>query len=250
MLHHLLNLTRPLFVVDCETTGLDHHARIVELGFQQWTNQGMMREWRCVFNPGVPLGASSEIHHIQESDVVGRPRFAQIAVSLAKGFTDCDFAGKNVRFDLNRLAYEMEVAKVPWSFAGARIVDIDRLEALAIPRDLSALHARYLGRPHDEAHTAMADIQASTKVLIAQLVTHLQLPHDLDDLHAAQWPGWLTGDGKFQMVNGVATVMFGKHRGRSMRDVPTSYYDWILSGDFPTDVKALAAEAKLGRFPQ
>ena len=34
-----------------------------------------------------------------------------------------------------------------------------------------------------------------------------------------------------------------------MRHVPTSYYDWILSSDFPADVKALAAEAKLGKFP-
>ena len=45
MIHQLLNLTRPLFVLDTETTGLDTAKdRIVELGFQQWIAEGMTKE--------------------------------------------------------------------------------------------------------------------------------------------------------------------------------------------------------------
>ena len=71
--------------------------------------------------------------------------FRQLAPSLAKGFVDCDLAGKNVRFDLRIIAAEMARASQPWSYTGARIIDAERLEQLAVPRSLSHLHEKYTG---------------------------------------------------------------------------------------------------------
>jgi hypothetical protein len=56
------------------------------------------------------------------------PSFKQLAPNLAKGFTDVDFAGKNVRYDLRILSAEFARANVEWSYMDARIVDADRLE--------------------------------------------------------------------------------------------------------------------------
>ena len=326
MLNKLLNLSRPFFCVDVETTGLDVKVdRIVEIGFQRYIGafpDGMDKEWRSLVDPGVPIPSSAtKVHGITDasfalcqtcqtplvSHPVGRaseeidhacitpksvPTFAQLAASLARGFRDCDYAGKNVRFDLRVLSSEFARAGVAWDYVGARIVDADRLEALAVPRTLSHLHEKYvrstclqcggrgrvlteaqtrnlsegapwsdrtlcpncdglgtIGMKHDGAHGALSDVRASATVIAAQLKAHPTLPRSLDVLHEAQWPGYLVDDGSFRTVDGVAICQFGKHRGKPMRAIPRDYFDWILSSDFPADVKALAREAKLGRFP-
>ena len=270
ILHQLLNLTRPLIVLDTETTGIHSQARIVELGFQKWVPEdGMVREWKSLINPGIPIPeAAAAVHHITDDMVTGcqtcgqmrlgcqcnifhaAPQFSQIAVSLAEGFSDCDFAGKNIRFDLRVLTYEFLLAKQPWNYSFAYIVDIDRLEQIAEPRNLGALHKKYTGEEHEGAHGALSDVRASTTVIVAQLNTYPTLPRNVKEIHDLSWPGWLTTDGSFKLVNGVPTVMFGKHRNTAMQDVPPSYWDWIIKSDFPEDVKALAGKAKLKEFPR
>lgn len=283
MIHQLLNLTRPLFIFDTETTGVDPKSdRIVNLGFEQWGPEGLVKEWKTLVNPGGPIPAgASKVHGIYDAqmelcrecggynDDVAPDRckcppvedggpgsgfkpvftFKQLAPNLAKGFSNCDFGGKNVRFDLRILSAEMARAGVQWSYVGARIVDAERLEQLAVPRTLSHLYEKYTGEKLAGAHDAMNDVKASTTVIVKQLETHPTLPRDLDTLHRLQWPGWLCDGGEFKLVEGIATCQFGKWRGKPMKNIPLSYYDWIIGSDFPADVKALAAAAKLGKFP-
>lgn len=299
MIHTLLNLKRPLFVIDCETTGLSKDAHIIELGFQQWgpntvtcnceyamssahaagcpnpngSPGGMIKEWRSLIDPGIPIpaeiieltgitdfkikccqacggvregmnGSRCECEHYKIA-----PKFAQLAPSLSRGFVNCDYAGKNVRFDLEKLSEEFARCNVSWSYADARIIDIDRLEAIAYPRHLASLHKKYLGEEHEGAHGALSDVRASTAVIIKQLEAHDCLPRDLDELHKLSWPGWLVSDGSFRIENAVPKIMFGKHRGKSLREIPQSYWDFILTNDFPPDVKKLASAAKLGNYP-
>lgn len=280
MIHTLLNLTRPLFVLDTETTGVDvQRDRICELGFEMWDATSLVKEWRSLIRPGVPMPPGAEaVHHITDAMLngctrCGRPEadhaledavdehgqrcegwkawptFKQLALSLASGFHDCDFAGKNVRFDLRILANEMSRAGQAWSYAGARIIDAERLEHLAVPRDLGSLHEKYTGMKHDGAHGALSDVRASTTVIVKQLETHALLPRDVQALHDLSWPGWLVADGSFRLVNGVACCMFGKHRDKPLKDIPDDYWNWLLSQNFPDDVRQLAKDAKLGKYP-
>lgn len=280
VIHTLLELTRPLFIVDTETTGVDPKIdRIVEIGFQRWVAEGMTREWRSLINPSVPISpAVTKIHGIT-NDVFKRcqtcdqlleghpigshgelndaacldpkpwPTFKSLASNIAKGFTDCDFAGQNVRFDLRMFDAEMQRAKQPWNYTGARIIDSYQLEQLAVPRSLSHLHEKYTGAKHDGAHGALSDVRAATTVIVKQLETYPNLPRDLDALHKAQWPGWLCDGGEFRIENGVAMCKFGMWKGKPMKAIQSSYWDWILGQTFPEDVKALARAAKLGKFP-
>lgn len=283
MIHQLLHLTRPLFVIDTETTGLNPKCdRIIEIGFQRWTSNGMDKEWRSLIDPGVPIPAGApKTHGILDSSVRGCrvclrsreahiplgslmdptrecegfrpwPRFEQLAENLAMGFTDCDYAGKNVRFDLRMFSAEFARAKVEWSYLDARIIDADRLEQLGEPRTLSHLYEKHLGKKLEDAHEALSDVRGTTEVIVAQLQKYQTLPRDLDILHATQWPGWIDGDGKFRFnEDGVPCVgQWGKYAGRPMRDVNPGYWDFILSGDFSPDVKALASAAKMGKFPE
>lgn len=283
MIHQLLALTRPLIVFDVESTGVDPlKDRIIELGFQLWDADGLKKEYRTLINPGIPIPPeATKAHHITDemvqgcrdcmlydSSIEGRdrhprqiegishefkpwPYFQQLASNLVIGFTNCDFAGKNVRFDLRIFAAEMARAKVEWSRGDARIVDAERLEQIAVPRGLSHLYEKYTGTKHDSAHSALGDARASTTIIVHQLQAHPQLSRDLDTLHTAQWGDMLDLDGKFVFINGVACVgRWGKHANKPMHTVPIDYYDFILGGDFSAEVKALARNAKLGKFPE
>lgn len=217
MLHEVFKLTRPLFVFDCETTGVDtENDRIIELGFQMFTANGMEKEWCGRFNPGVLIVEDvSKVHGITNADVANAPTFASAAQNIANGFTDCDFAGKNVRFDLKILDAEIRRAGVTWSYADAKIIDAERLEQLGEPRSLSDLYRKHVtmtcpgcdgiddfsGRPCDscggrkrvpavllDAHEAMADVRATAEVILAQMKKY-QFTSSVADLHELQWPG-------------------------------------------------------------
>ena len=253
MIHKVLNLTRKLVVLDTETTGVNPaEARIVEIGLQVWTAEGLTKEWKTFINPGVLIPEDAgRVHGISNEDVAGSQPFSYYAENLAKGLVDCDFAGKNVRFDLRVLAAEMQRAKVEWSYMNACIIDADRLEQLGEPRSLSHLYQKHLGRELDGAHSALADVKATTEVIEAQLLRYENLPRSVGELHALQWPNVnIDMDGKFQFVKGVATCMFGKWRNKPMSDIEPSYWDWILSKDFSPDIRALASKAKMGQFPK
>lgn len=289
MIHKLLNLARPLVVLDTETTGVDTQKdRVVELGFQIWGPDGKVSEWRSLVDPGILIpAATTKIHGITNADMLncrlcGRsqadhavaatcvefkviPRFAQVAEKLARGFSGCDFAGKNVRFDLRILAAEFARSKVEWGYADALVLDADRLEALLNPRHLSDLYRKYTGRELEGAHGALADVEGVLTVLVQQLFQRgedgeQRLPLDLAQLHALSWKGWIDPDRKFYFDDeGVPRfTRWGKHADRPMADPEvskpsprdgTTYWDFILRGDFSADVKKVAAEAKLGRFP-
>lgn len=213
MIHQLLNLTRPFFVLDTETTGTDvENDRIIELGFQEWNAEGMVREWRTYINPVVPIPAhTTTVHNIDdhfikhacrhcqalpngpthEGECQPLPTFKQLASSFAKGFTGCDFGGQNVRFDLRLLKKEFTRASVPWEYEGARIIDSYALEAVLYKRDLSTLHAKYVKTRCPECEgRGLANDSNSKQCEKCRGEGQIGLPHDgahgaLSDVRAA-----------------------------------------------------------------
>jgi len=271
-LHELLRLTRTLHVFDLETTSLQtEEAHIVEIGFQTWNHLGLLHEWRSLVNPGVPI-KNAHAHGITDDDIVVKcwkcrrykeehptescpewravPAFSQLAARLSSGFSNCDFAGKNVRYDLAVLSAEFRRAHVKWSYAGARIIDGDRLEQILEPRTLSALYEKYTGQKLEGAHRADNDVRATTTVIEHQLSRNRKIfPTDLDLLHEMQWPGWIDSEGKFRFdKDGVARVQFGKHRNVPMEQVPKDYWRWVTE-NFSDESRQIAANALIGIFP-
>lgn len=250
MLTKLLSLERPLIVFDLETDGLTN-CRIVEIGYMQFRPDGSIEEGETLVDPQRPIPPEvTAKNHITDAMVAGKPTWFQLAKRVAARFADCDFGGKNIRFDLGVLAEEMERVKVPWSYSGARILDADALERLGEPRDLTSLYKRRCGRDLDGAHRALADVRATVEVLEAQLALFDKLPRNLQLLHEQSWPGFVDAEGKIRMVDGVATITFGKHRGTAMRRVPNDYWKWIAGANFSAELKTIAAEAMAGRYPK
>lgn len=279
-LAQLLKLERPLILFDLETTGLNvEEARIVELAHEVHRPDGTVSVYRTLINPGVPLGESSAIHGITEADLLacqacgkliadhvvsevalepctaprGVPKFINLAPNLARGYSNCDFAGKNIRYDLRVMNAEFKRVGIPWSYVGAAVLDADRLEAALEPRDLSSLYRRRLGREPEGAHRADNDVRMTREILEDQLTKGGDiLPLDLRRLHELQWPGWLDAEGKFRRVkSGAVEITFGKHVGTDVRRVPRSYLEWMAGpkGDFQADTKKLALQMVGGVFP-
>lgn len=278
-INELLKLTRPFIVLDCETTGLDSRTdRIIELGFQVWEDQGLMAEMKSLIDPGIPIPpATTAIHGISDADMKKCRRckklpiehstpddnrideclafqpvlpFLAIASRLVKRFSECDFGGKNVRFDLRFIEAEMYRANALWGYKDARIIDADRLEALGEPRHLSNLYKKHTGKEPVNAHQALADVQMTTAVIEGQLLHYETLPRDLDALHALQWPGWIDTSGKFHFKDGVPCFTnWGKFAGKPMSAADNGYWDFIIRENFTNEVKSIAALAKLKKFP-
>jgi DNA polymerase III subunit epsilon len=281
MLASIIRLERPLIVFDLETDGLKN-ARIVEIGHEVHRPDGTVSAYRTLVDPERPIGEdSTHVHGIKDEDVKACrscrrplelhrgdamlpgvptrecegfkpwPKFVNVAQAIAKGYTNCDFAGKNVRFDLRVLAENMQRVGVQWSYAGACVIDAERLEALLEPRDLSSLYRRRLGREPEGAHGAADDVRMTREIICDQLSKGGRvLPLDLKRLHELQWPGWIDTEGKLRRGrDGTVALTFGKHAGTDVRRVDPSYWKWVAGADFSEEFKALAAGMAAGRFP-
>jgi DNA polymerase-3 subunit epsilon len=251
-----LILVRPLVVFDLETTGTDvADDRIIELGCVRIAPEGTRttKTWRVDPQRPIPREATA-IHGLSDADVQGCPTFAAIADDVAGHLAGCDLAGFNVaRFDLPLLRSEFERAGTSFPPAGTRVVDAWLIFTRQEPRDLSAALRFYCDRPHEGAHSALADAEATADVLLAQVARYEGLPRDvagLADFCGVEEP---VDDGaKFVWRSDEAVVAFGKHVGTSLREMAASrpdYLQWMERADFPPGTKHVVREALAGRFP-
>ena len=256
-----LALERPLIVFDLETTGVDPDSdRIVEISACRMEPDGGRAWLDHRVNPGVaiPAGATA-IHGISDADVANAPGFDELASEIEAFFEGADLGGFNVaRFDLPVLDAEFRRAGRDPGLAGRQVVDVMTIFHRMERRDLGAAVRLYLGREHDGAHAARADVEATVGILEAQVRRYADLPETVEGLDAwckAPPPGALDHGRRLVWTAGEAVVNFGPHRGRTLQDVAADpeargFLRWILGKDFDDDVKGVVREALEGRFPE
>ena len=243
-----IQLSRPLVFFDLETTGVDvKEARIIEISVAKRLPDGSVESKTRRFNPGMPIPAgATAVHGITDADVAHESPFWQVAKSLVDFLEGCDLAGYNlVKYDLPILEKEFERAKVPFSIEGRKVVDVMKIFYQKEPRDLAGACRFYLGREHDGAHSAQADVAATAQVLDAMMERYGDLPNSLSELsdHLND-PNAIDLAGNLVLVDGKPHLNFGKHAGKSLdwvaKNFP-SYINFILAGDFLSDTKAIVA---------
>jgi len=253
-LHH----ERPIAFLDIEATGVNaRNERIIDLAVIKVHPDGRRDEHYWRVNPEKPIPAeASAVHGITDKDVAGKPPFKSVAVAIAAVLKDCDLGGFGiVRFDVPLLQAEFARAGVEFTVKGRALVDALAIYHRKERRDLQAAVKFYLKEDFPNAHKAVDDTAASLRVFEAQLVRYSDLPTDvmaLDLLCNPKDPNWVDETGKLVWVGEEAAINFGKYAGTTLREtarVNPSYFDWILSKDFPPDVLAIIKEAKEGKFP-
>lgn len=260
-----LNLKKPLCVFDLETTGVNiSQDRIIEIAVLKVMPTGEVIEKQNLVNPTIAiLPESTAIHGISNDDVRDKPTFKELAKDYAKFFEGADLAGFNVlKFDVPMLVEEFLRADVEFDYTRKRLIDAQKIYHLMEKRNLEAALKFYCNTELTNAHSAMADTQATLDVLLAQVERYENqsvtdglgkpigvIKNDMDVLHQLTATDMVDLAGRM-IRNEKREIIFnfGKHKGKVvtqvLKDEP-SFYDWMMNGDFPLDTKRKLTEIKL-----
>lgn len=249
-----LNLKNPLVFFDLETTGINIATdRIVELCYIKVHPNGN-EESKCMrINPEMHIPeTASAIHGIYDEDVKDCPTFKQVARELANAIEGCDLAGFNSnRFDIPMLAEEFLRADVDFDMTRRKFIDVQNIYHKLEKRTLSAAYKFYCGKDLENAHSALADTQATYEVLQAQLDKY---PNDLqNDMQFLADFSRMTNNVDFagRIVyndQGVEVFNFGKYKGMPVTEVlqkDSGYYGWVMQGDFTRNTKQVLTQLRL-----
>jgi DNA polymerase-3 subunit epsilon len=245
----MLQLTRPLAIIDLETTGINLGTdRIVEIAIVKILPDEKKQVKRKLLNPEMPISVTStEIHGITNEMVKDAPTFRQVANELKQFLDHCDLAGYNSnRFDIPMLAEEFLRIGMEFEGKGRRLLDVQKIFHMMEQRTLSAAYRFYCNKELEGAHGAEADASATWDVLVAQVVRYPVLGNNIDTIlkHIGE-EQVVDFARRFVMENGVEVFNFGKYKGRPVADVLKSepqYYDWMMKGDFPLHTKQKLTE--------
>jgi DNA polymerase-3 subunit epsilon len=254
-----IKLTRPLAVLDLETTGTSPQIdRIIEIAILRIHPDGSKDDFQSRINPECPIPAeATEVHGIRNEDVKRCPSFKKLAPDIIRFLKDCDLAGYNlISFDIPFLRQEYLRAEIEFTTEKRRIVDACRIFHQMERRDLISALKFFCNEEHSQAHSALGDVKACWKILQAQVIRYTDLPIDPDGLHGfcnQQDERFVDSDRKFEWRNKEATFTFGKYKGRSLKEVAKEdpgFLEWMKTRDFSDEVKQIVEKALKGKLPK
>lgn len=249
----ITNLQRPVVTFDLETTDKDPlTSRIVEICLLKIQPDGTRETKTRRLNPGCSIDPeAAAIHGISDEDVKDCPRFNQVAKSLSAFFSGCDLVTFNgEKFDIVLLAEEFARVGVLFPEEDVVSVDVSNLYRVLNPRTLTAAVGQYLGRNHEDAHSAEADVNATWDVLVA-LITEIQAQQEdaadttVDGLalfanRGKPVPKRVDVAGKLTLNDEQEIVWnFGKYKGQRVIGTDPGFVGWVMKQDFPETTKAI-----------
>jgi DNA polymerase-3 subunit epsilon len=260
-----LKLSKPIAFFDIESTGLDvSKDRIIEIAILTVYPDGKEDMKVYITNPGIPISAeNTTFHGFTDETVKDKPFFKEVAVEIAKGLEKCDFSGYNcLRFDVPILMEEFLRAGVDFNLDKVNIVDVQNIFHQMEKRTLAAAYKFYCGEELINAHSAEADIRATYEVFKAQLIKYDGIEY-VDNNGRITKPivnnmkvlaeftnvrNFVDFAGRIAWKDDVEVFNFGKHKGKPVTEVfekESSYYDWMMKGDFPEFTKRKITEIRL-----
>ena len=252
-------LDRPLVFFDLETTHLDVTiARIVEIALVKLFPDETTESFLTRVNPGIPIPTdATQVHRINNFDVMDKPSFNEIAEDVYAIIKDCDLAGYNLAsYDIPILINEFKRAGMSYSTENVNIIDVLAIYKLKERRDLSSAYRFYCRKELEGAHSALKDTQATLDIFKAQLKTYPDLPHSVEKLHqfcSKKDERFVDSDKKFIWKDGEACFTFGKYKGTGLKKVAENdaeYLAWMLGSDFSPEVQQIIKSALNGKFPE
>lgn len=254
----MLQLSKPLCFFDLETTGTDiSKDRIVEIAILKIFPNGNKESKTWLVNPLIPISKkASEIHGITDEKVKNEPSFKEIAPKVIEMIKDSDLGGYNSnKFDIPLLAEELLRNGYDFDLKKHRPVDVQVIFHKMEQRTLSAAYKFYCDKELINAHSALADIEATYEVLLAQVEKYDEIKNDINFL--TEFTSYnknvdLAGFIQFDEQNNEI-FSFGKYKGQKVTEVlkkDLGYYNWIQNAEFPYYTKKVLTAIKLKGFNQ
>ncbi|MDQ7818715.1 MAG: 3'-5' exonuclease [Melioribacteraceae bacterium] len=243
-----LILDKPAITFDIESTGLDVvKDRILELGIIRMDPNNIFPELRlqkfCFrFNPGMHIPEEvTKIHGITDEDVAGEPRFKERAKEIKAIFTGCDIIGYNSNwFDVPMLVEKMLELDIELFDENTKFIDVQTIFKKKEERTLAAAVKFFLGKEHEDAHSALADAEATFEVLNAQIERYPDIGSSVSQLAKyslhqdkpiVDYAGKLVYNAEGKVCYNIGNV-----KGTPVED-DTSFALWMLGKDFALDTK-------------
>jgi len=253
-----LKIDKPLIMFDLETTGLALSIdRIVEIAYIKIMPNGRVQKDDIFINPEMKISEEAvEVHGITDEDVAQMPTFKEKAKELIEIFNDCYFGGFNiVGFDLPMLKREFLRAGINFDYKNSCIIDSKVIYNYMEPRTLSAAYKYYCQKEHVDAHSAIADVEATLEILSRQIEFYNEVMdmNFIFKIHKELNDRYVDNERKFYWRNGEAHFSFSKHKDDALRDVAErdpDFLKWILSADFSDETKDIVKKALEGEMPK
>lgn len=214
-------------VIDLETTGLSptHHDRVVELAVVYVSGQGQIQErWSTLINPARDVGPT-HIHGIAATDVLGAPRFAEIAPYVLRALHRRVLVAHNASFDARFLSAELVRSGVPMEDLPLPALCTMRWSPwfLTSPSRRLADCCTACGISLTSNHSASGDAMAAAQLLSHYLQASEYRPPWSADLSAAEEFEWPAFRGDFAELR-------LKHRTETSAAAPSdNWLDSIVS---------------------
>jgi len=241
----LPELERPICFIDLETTGTDVEKDfIVEICVLKISPDGTEEIRTMLIKPPVPIPKeASDVHGITDEDVQEAPAFVQISKALLEHIQGCDIAGFNsTRFDVPLLYFSFARVGLQWDWKKVNLIDVRNIFVQKEQRTLSAGVKFYLGRDHEEAHSAEQDIIETKNIFCQQLAMYEDLPKTMKEIALYSNYGKEIIDlaGKFEKNEaGEVVFAFGPHIHKPAKS-EKGFLNWMLTKDFTKDTKEVA----------
>jgi DNA polymerase-3 subunit epsilon len=211
--------------IDCETTGLDaQQDRVIEVAVMCFDAQHVYAQMETLINPECEIPETSiAIHHITPEMVKDKPTITQVLPNILQLIGNHIIVGHGVGFDIDILAVAAERHGIPCTIRHNLYLDTLRMARLYGESPINSLeHLRkHFNIPLEGAHRAMGDVIVNREVF-KRLAKPFKTTEQLFD--ALSRPILME------------TMPLGKHKGRSLKEIPLQYLQWVANKDFDQDL--------------
>lgn len=251
-----LSLSKPICFFDLETTGVNiSKDRIVEISVLKIFQNGNKESRTWLVNPEIDISQEvSNIHGITNEMVINEPTFKKVGPQVKEMIQNCDLAGFNSnKFDIPLLAEEFLRFNIDFTLENIKCVDVQNIFHKMEKRTLGAALQFYCDKELINAHSAMADTEATCDVLLAQLDRYEELENNTAFLSEFSSYKRTVDVAGFIVYNkdDQPTFSFGKHKGKTVDEVlenEPGYFGWLLNADFPLYTKKVLTAHRLRKL--
>ena len=144
-------------------------------------------------------------------------------------------------------------AEINFDFKNIKTIDVQTIFHKMEQRTLSAALKFYCNQELINAHSAMADTQATYDVLMAQLDRYNDLEGNINFLSEFTSRNKSADLAGFIIFNkqGEECFSFGKHKGKTVESIlenEPGYFGWLLNADFPMYTKKVLTAIRLRKL--